>query len=60
MLRGVDAVDGALDVAVIEGDEPLDLLLGIADQAGADLDLRRRRYLRLRWHGQQRQQGDHV
>ena len=39
MLSGVDVVDGALRVAVIESDKAFHLLLRIADQARPNLDL---------------------
>ena len=39
MHGGVDVVGRALGVAVVECDEPFHLLAGIADEAGADLDL---------------------
>jgi hypothetical protein len=48
MLGGIDAVDGILRIAIIQSDEPFDLLPGIAEQIGADLDLD---LLGGRWHG---------
>ena len=39
MLFGVDGADGGLSVTVVESDEALHLLLRVAHQAGADLNL---------------------
>src|SRR5882757_7436411 len=39
VLLGIDGVHGGLRVPVKERHEPLDLLLGVAEDAGANLDL---------------------